>query len=90
MTIPDIRDIYDAAKARGLARSQRQFSREYLGRAGNYACETGGLRACSAGALLHLLYRRLSEEGQVDLQAVAFACLLEAEARDGGARAVGR
>ena len=36
-----IEGIYEAARARGLARSRRQFSREYLGRAGNYLSDTG-------------------------------------------------
>jgi hypothetical protein len=34
------------------------------------------------------VYRRLGEEGQADLQAKAFARLLDAEPRDGGARRV--
>jgi len=80
-----IEQIYDAAKARGLVGSRRRFSREYLGRAPNYAADTGFGR-CSAGALLNL-YRRLGEARQIDLQAEAFKLLLAAEDRDGGTEA---
>lgn len=77
-----VNDIYEAAKARGLVRSLRHFSVTLLGKAPNYLADTGLVR-CSAGALLNL-YRRLGELGQADLQAVAFARLLDAEARGGG------
>ena len=78
----DITDIYEAARRRGLTRSLRHFSRAYLGRAANYAADTG-LGQCSASALLNL-HRRLGEAGHADLQAEVFARLLDAEA--GGAR----
>ena len=81
-----IGEIYQAARARGLKSSVRRFSREFLGRAANYAADRG-LARCGAGALLNL-YRRLGELGQADLQALAFARLLEAEARGSGAGAV--
>ena len=42
-----IDEIYEVAKARGLARSRRQFSEELLGMAPNYASDTG-LARCSA------------------------------------------
>jgi len=74
-----IYDIYEAAKARGLVRSKREFSTAYLGGAPNYLADAG-LDGCSARALLHL-YRRLGEEGQADLQAMAFRRLLETAAR---------
>ncbi|HYI83859.1 MAG TPA: hypothetical protein VEX11_11690 [Acetobacteraceae bacterium] len=80
-----IEGIYDAARARGLVRSRRQFSREFLGRAPNYAADAG-LRRCSAGALLNL-YCRLGEARQMDLQAAAFARLLDAETRERTAEA---
>jgi hypothetical protein len=73
-----IQDIYAAAKERGLVRSLRQFSRDLLGRAPNYAADTG-LGRCSAVALLNL-YRRLGELGHADLAAATFKRLLEAEA----------
>ena len=73
-----IEEIYEAAKARGLARSRRQFSQELLGMAPNYASDTG-LARCSARAILNL-YRRLGELRQVDLQARAFERLLAVEA----------
>ncbi len=73
-------DIYEAAKARGLARSLRQFSTAFLGRCPQYAADRG-LDRCSAGALLNL-YRRLGELGHADLQALAFERLLAAEALD--------
>ena len=79
-------DIYEAAKARGLARSLRQFSRDLLGRCPHYAADRG-LDRCSAGALLNL-YKRLGELGQADLQALAFARLLDAETRGDGAAAM--
>ena len=81
-----IHDIYEAAKARGLARSLRQFSRDLLGRCPHYAADRG-LDGCSAGALLNL-YKRLGELGHADLQALAFERLLGAETQDGGVRAV--
>ena len=72
-----IEEIYEAAKARGLARSRRQFSAELLGMAPNYASDTG-LARCSARAILNL-YRRLGELRQADLQARAFERLLAME-----------
>jgi hypothetical protein len=80
-----INGIYEAAKERGLVRSLRHFSEEFLHRAPNYLADTG-FEGCSAGALLNL-YRRLGEIGHVDLQARAFERLLDAEARDGRAQA---
>ncbi len=80
-----INGIYEAAKERGLVRSLRHFSKEFLHRAPNYLADTG-FEGCSAGALLNL-YRRLGEIGHVDLQARAFERLLDAEARDGRAQA---
>ena len=77
-----VEGIYEIARERGLVRSRRQFSREYLGRAANYISDTG-LERCSAGALVNL-FRRLGEAGQVDLQAEAFTRLLAAEARECG------
>ena len=79
-------DIYEAAKARGLARSLRQFSRDLLGRCSHYAADRG-LERCSAGALLNL-YKRVGELGHVDLQALAFERLLDAETCNNGAGAV--
>ena len=80
-----IDDIYKAASQRGLVQSKRQFSTAYLGGASNYLSDAG-FDGCSARALVHL-FRRLGEDGQADLQAVAFQCLLNAEARNGRARA---
>ncbi|GGC45535.1 hypothetical protein GCM10011504_25040 [Siccirubricoccus deserti] len=82
-----IQDIYQTASQRGLAQSKRQFSTAYLGCAPNYLADAGWER-CSTRVILHL-YRRLGEEGQADLQALAFQRLLAAEAQDGGALAVG-
>jgi len=82
-----IDDIYSAARERGLVPSKRQFSQEFLGRAPNYIADRGFSR-CSTGALLNL-YRRFGELGEPGLQAMAFARLLDAEARDSkGAQAV--
>jgi hypothetical protein len=81
-----IDDIYFDLRQRGLVASLRGFSRDYLGRAENYAADRG-LDRCSAGALLNL-YKRLGELGQADLQALAFERLLGAKNRDGGVRAV--
>ena len=79
-------EIYGALRERGLVASLRRFSRDYLGRAENYAADRG-LDRCSAGALLNL-YKRLGELGQADLQALAFERLLTAEAGNGDAGAV--
>ena len=81
-----IEAIFEAAKARNLVRSRREFSREYLGRTENYIADRGFGR-CSAGALVNL-FRRLGEAGQFDLQARAFTGLLAAEERDRGRSAV--
>ena len=72
-------DIYEAARERGLVRSGRQFSRDLLGMAPNYAAHTG-LDRCSVAALLNL-YRRLGELGETGLQAAPFERLLDAEAK---------
>lgn len=74
-----IHKIYKAAKERGLVSSLRRFSRDFLGRAPNYASDRG-LDRCSAAVLLNL-YRRLGDTGQTDLQALAFQHLMEAEAQ---------
>ena len=81
-----VNDIYTTAKARGLVRSQREFSTDILRMAPNYAADTG-LARCSAKALLNL-YKFFAEIGQADLQAEAFKLLLAAEERVGGIRAV--
>ena len=83
-----VTDIFETLRARGLARSLRHFSTDFLGMAPNYAADTG-LARCSADALLRL-YRRLGELRQPELQARAFGCLLAAEGRDGDTRAVRR
>ena len=81
-----IGDIYLDLRERGLVASLRRFSRDFLGRAENYAADRG-LDRCSAGALLNLC-KRLGELGQADLQALAFERLLGAGTQDGGVRAV--
>lgn len=83
-----IEDIYEAAKARGLTRSLRHFSRDFLGMAANYASDTG-LARCSADALLRL-HRRLGELRQADLQERVVDRLLAAGARGGNAETVRR
>ena len=75
----DITDIFEAARARGLTRSKRHFSKALLGRASNYLSDRGA-SGCSAMVLLNL-YRQLGELGQPELQALAFKRLLEAEGR---------
>ena len=79
-------DIFEALRARGLARSLRHFSTDFLGMAPNYAADTG-LARCSADALLRL-HRRLGELRQADLQERLADRLLAAGARIGGAGAV--
>ena len=74
-----ITDVFEALRARGLARSLRHFSQEFLSREPNYACDTG-LARCSAGAIRNL-YRRLGELRQADLQAKAFERLLAVDAQ---------
>jgi hypothetical protein len=71
----NIHDIYTALRDRGTAPSLRHFSREFLGKAANYAADRG-LGRCSPEALLHL-HRRLGEVGQFDLQASIRARLLD-------------
>jgi hypothetical protein len=74
-----IYEIYKVARERGLVLSLSRFSRDFLGRASNYASDRG-LDRCSVAVLLNL-YRRLGDIGQTDLQALAFQHLLEAEAQ---------
>jgi hypothetical protein len=81
-----MQDIYESMKARGLVRSHREFSRQFLGRAANYASDTG-LDRCSIRALL-CLYARLGEIKEAALQAAAFERLLAAEERYGHVAAV--
>jgi hypothetical protein len=80
--------IYEAARARGLTRSKRHFSTTLLGRAPNYLADRA-VDGCSAAVLLNL-YRRLGELGEVELQAITFQRLLDAEARDDETRATAR
>jgi hypothetical protein len=84
----DIDDIYNAAKARGLTRSKRHFSKVMLGKSPNYLADRSW-SACSLAALLNL-YRKLGEIGQADLQAATFARLLDAERHSGDAAEVRR
>ena len=49
----DIDDIYETLRGRGLTSSLRQFSRDFLGRAENYAADRG-LDRCSPYTLLNL------------------------------------
>jgi hypothetical protein len=54
--------IHEAARERKSVSSRRQFSRDYLGRAPNYAAHTG-LGGCGADALLNL-FRRSARRGR--------------------------
>ena len=69
-----IDDIYGTLRERGLVASLRRFSRDYLGRAENYAADRG-LDRCAPAALVHL-HRRLGAERQADLQARVLERLL--------------
>ena len=69
-----IDDIYLDLRQRGLVTSLRRFSRDFLGRAENYAAD-GGLDRCAPAALVHL-HRRLGAEDQPDLQARVLERLL--------------
>ena len=84
----DITDIHEAASARGLTHSKRHFSRTLLLRAPNYLADRAS-SGCSAMVLLNL-YRRLGELGEVELQAMAFRRLLDAEAWNSQSHAVVR
>ena len=66
-------DIYQLLRARGLCHSQRQYSREWLGAAENYACLRGD-RGPSERALINL-FRRLWTERRL-LLAMRVACLI--------------
>ncbi len=46
----DITDIYEAASARGLARSLRHFSSDFLGMVHTYSADTGLARRMGAEA----------------------------------------
>jgi hypothetical protein len=70
-----IDDIYGTLRERGLVASLRGFSRDYLGRAENYAADRG-LDRCAPAALVHL-HRRLGAERQADLQARVLERLLQ-------------
>ena len=73
-----IDDIYGTLRERGLVASLRRFSRDYLGRAENYAADRG-LDRCAPAALVHL-HRRLGAERQADLQARVLERLLHPDA----------
>jgi hypothetical protein len=70
-----IDDIYLDLRGRGLVRSLRRFSRDFLGRAENYAADRG-LDRCAPAALVHL-HRRLGAERQTHLQARVLERLLQ-------------
>jgi hypothetical protein len=53
-------EIYGALQERGLVASLRRFSRDFLGRAENYAADRG-LHRCAPSALVNL-HRRLGAE----------------------------
>ena len=69
-----IDEIYGALRERGLVASLRRFSRDFLGRAENYASDRG-LDRCAPAALVNL-HRRLGAERQADLQARVLERLL--------------
>ena len=69
-----IADIFQTLRQRGLVASLRRFSRDFLGRAENYAADRG-LDRCAPAALVHL-HRRLGAEKQADLQAPVLERLL--------------
>ena len=75
-----IDDIYGTLRERGLVASLRRFSRDFLGRAENYAAD-GGLHRCAPSALVNL-HRRLGAEQQADLQARVLERLLQHRAAD--------
>ena len=68
-------EIYGALRERGLVASLRRFSRDFLGRAENYAADRG-LDRCAPAALVHL-HRRLGADKQADLQARVLERLLQ-------------
>ena len=70
-----IADIYLDLRERGLVASLRRFSRDFLGRAENYAADRG-LDRCAPAALVNL-HRRLGAERQADLQARVLEHLLQ-------------
>ena len=71
-------DIYQDLRRRGLVASLRRFSRDFLGRAENYASDRG-LDRCAPAALVNL-HRRLGAERQADLQARVLERLLHSDA----------
>ena len=77
-----IDDIYGTLRERGLVASLRRFSRDFLGRAENYAADRG-LDRCAPAALVNL-HRRLGAERQGDLQARVLEHLLHHGTTDSG------
>jgi hypothetical protein len=67
-------NFYHALAQRGLARSQRDYSRYYLGMAENYACLRGD-RPPSERALINLFRRLWSERHFILAIRVATALL---------------
>jgi hypothetical protein len=75
-----VRAIFEEMRARGMVRSGRAFSRDWLDRAPNYTCAVGFDRL-APGALLHL-HRRLLTAGEADLAARLMVHLIGVPAMD--------
>lgn len=70
-------DIYEQVRERGLVKNRSAFSRQFLGRAHNYASAKRTREQPSQNTLLHLV-RSLTEAGASDLASHLLSRLLTA------------
>jgi hypothetical protein len=82
VTMHLLENIYNEVHARGLVASRRGFSREFLGKAHNYATAGKTRNRPSPDALVSLA-RRLVEVGASDLAQRVMGNLLAADDRAG-------
>lgn len=69
-------DIYEQVRERGLVKSRSAFSRQFLGRAHNYASAKRTREQPSPNTLLHLV-RSLARAGANDIAERILQTLLE-------------
>jgi hypothetical protein len=72
--------VFDSLRQQGLVQSEREFSRRWLGRAANYACESR-LEDCSAATGVRLIERLLAAQ-QHEMASIVLASLLVAVRRE--------
>ena len=74
-----LRHVFEWLRQEGLVRSEREFSRKWMGRAPNYACESR-LEKCSASTGMQLA-QRLIHAKQEELAAMLIAAMVAAASR---------